>query len=274
MNDHATHRGEAAHLNFTWHDYLADLPEIQSLTTTALVAKLRRQSSGFSHGASRFRGVTRHHQHGRWEARIGRVLGNRYLYLGTYPTEEEAAAAYDRAALRYRGSKAVTNFQLSNYQGMLDELKLESPEQQQLTQQGHGQQQQQQCRRPRAGAGIMLLKSQTISNDGTRLGSLTERGSTRVAVKSGSVNSLCSLAISTTKEAGDYAAGGKFSEATVKKLGVHFRGTLEAPLEGAVLVRRTDSLDSRDGSCLVGDMRRSSSSGAGTLRPGMDPMME
>jgi hypothetical protein len=31
--------------------------------------------------AALHRGVTRHHQHGRWEARIGRVLGNRYLYL-------------------------------------------------------------------------------------------------------------------------------------------------------------------------------------------------
>ncbi|KAM3750520.1 hypothetical protein ACB098_04G042800 [Castanea mollissima] len=25
-----------------------------------------------------------HHHNGRWEARIGRVCGNKYLYLGTY----------------------------------------------------------------------------------------------------------------------------------------------------------------------------------------------
>uniref|UniRef100_A0A0D3F3P6 Uncharacterized protein n=1 Tax=Oryza barthii TaxID=65489 RepID=A0A0D3F3P6_9ORYZ len=31
------------------------------------------KSSGFSRGASIYRGVTRHHQHGRWQARIGRV---------------------------------------------------------------------------------------------------------------------------------------------------------------------------------------------------------
>lgn len=31
-----------------------------------------------------YRGVTRHHQHGRWQARIGRVAGNKDLYLGTY----------------------------------------------------------------------------------------------------------------------------------------------------------------------------------------------
>jgi len=43
-----------------------------------------RKSSGFSRGASAYRGVTRHHQHGRWQARIGRVAGNKDLYLGTY----------------------------------------------------------------------------------------------------------------------------------------------------------------------------------------------
>lgn len=32
---------------------------------------------------SRF-GFSRHHQHGRWQARIGRVAGNKDLYLGTF----------------------------------------------------------------------------------------------------------------------------------------------------------------------------------------------
>lgn len=69
-----------------------------------------RKSSGFSRGASIYRGVTRfefvigskvsycgpkinasylivrcrHHQQGRWQARIGRVAGNKDLYLGTF----------------------------------------------------------------------------------------------------------------------------------------------------------------------------------------------
>ena len=69
--------GDTAMLNFEFADYADELDAIARLTTAELVAHLRRKSSGFSRGASKFRGVTRHHQHGRWEARIGRVMGNK-----------------------------------------------------------------------------------------------------------------------------------------------------------------------------------------------------
>lgn len=49
--------------------------------------------------------MTKHHQHGKWEARIGRVDGSKYLYLGTFENAEEAARAYDRAAVKFRGRK-------------------------------------------------------------------------------------------------------------------------------------------------------------------------
>jgi hypothetical protein len=107
--------GQNANLNFPRTDYLEWETEIANTATAQYVAQLRRGSTGFSRGASRFRGVTRHHQHGRWEARIGRVLGNRYLYLGTFASEEEAARAYDVAALHHRGPKAVTNFARESY---------------------------------------------------------------------------------------------------------------------------------------------------------------
>ncbi|KAG0564249.1 hypothetical protein KC19_8G095800 [Ceratodon purpureus] len=101
--------------NFPPSVYEEELRAMKNLTKEEYVVILRRRSPGFTRGVSKYRGVTRHHQEGRWEARIGRHSGAKYHYLGTYDTQEEAAAAYDRAAVRNRGMKAITNFDISNY---------------------------------------------------------------------------------------------------------------------------------------------------------------
>ncbi|GAB4852021.1 hypothetical protein Ancab_016214 [Ancistrocladus abbreviatus] len=51
----------------------------------------------------------------KWQMRIGRVARNKDLYLGTFSAKEEAAEAYDIAAIKFRGLNAVTNFDMSRY---------------------------------------------------------------------------------------------------------------------------------------------------------------
>lgn len=87
------HHGEYARLNFPGEPLLAE----EEITRNRLLPSK----------TSRFRGVCRPTQSNTWVVRI-QVKG-KGVHIGCYDTEEDAARAYNEAALKYHGSKAKLN---------------------------------------------------------------------------------------------------------------------------------------------------------------------
>lgn len=62
---------------------------------------------------SRYRGVCWNRKNKRWQAAINHA--GKYIYLGSFLNQEEAAKAFDRAAVKLRGMHAKLNFAFADY---------------------------------------------------------------------------------------------------------------------------------------------------------------
>jgi len=115
-------KGLDAPINFDLNDYVQHIQMLRHCTQEELVAHLRRQSSAFSRGKSKYRGVSGHDK--RWEARIGQYSGRKNVSFGVYELEEEAARQYDRALIIQRGRSAKTNFNIFSYKEEIAEYEV------------------------------------------------------------------------------------------------------------------------------------------------------
>jgi len=97
------------------------------LTRTAsapgTLVRKRSKRSGPKSKSSSFFGVSQYRRTGRWEAHIWDCAKSRgipgakgrQLHLGSFDCAEDAARAYDRAAIHFRGDAADTNFGREQY---------------------------------------------------------------------------------------------------------------------------------------------------------------
>ncbi|CAN6308764.1 unnamed protein product [Urochloa humidicola] len=82
--------------------------------SSSVGARRRVMEATGANPPARFRGVRRR-PWGRWAAEIRDPHDSHRVWLGTFNTAEEAAAAYDAANIRLRGASAHTNFPAARY---------------------------------------------------------------------------------------------------------------------------------------------------------------
>ncbi|XP_077219375.1 integrase-type DNA-binding superfamily protein isoform X2 [Tasmannia lanceolata] len=90
--------GPGTLINFPVSDYSRDLEEMQMVSREDYLASLRRKSSGFSRGLSKYRGLSRPSPSNPWEASLFRMHGNEYFNSANCSTSNDAATESQYAA--------------------------------------------------------------------------------------------------------------------------------------------------------------------------------
>lgn len=93
-----------------------DVPEVAGSAPKGHLQQQQPQQVGA--GEPKYRGVRRR-RWGKYTAEISDPVKKARVWLGTFASAEEAARAYDLAAVRFRGSKAKTNFPLPSERPVL-----------------------------------------------------------------------------------------------------------------------------------------------------------
>ncbi|XVF07208.1 hypothetical protein REPUB_Repub06bG0118900 [Reevesia pubescens] len=81
--------GPGTLINFPVTDYTRDLEEMQNVSREDYLASLRRKSSGFSRGISKYRGLS-----SRWDSSFGRVAGSEYFNSKHYSDDPATESDY------------------------------------------------------------------------------------------------------------------------------------------------------------------------------------
>ncbi|XP_044468226.1 AP2-like ethylene-responsive transcription factor At2g41710 isoform X2 [Mangifera indica] len=76
--------GPGTLINFPVTDYTRDLDEMQNVSREDYLASLRRKSSGFSRGISKYRGLS-----SRWDSSLARMAGSEYFNNMNYGTGDD-----------------------------------------------------------------------------------------------------------------------------------------------------------------------------------------